>query len=177
MRVYADPGVKTHWHSHPGGQLLFVLDGVGQVQRQGGNIEEIRSGDAVWFAPDENHWHGASPQSPFSYVSIQPVRNGVAVHWMEPVSVISSTKKGKMNNDRPCNIVLRCLQITIWISSISVSGKRVRHWMVFPIFGSRHILQLDSRKARWASAENLYAPFYLWDDPEGANMFLTHPRF
>ncbi|NID16705.1 DUF4865 family protein [Luteibacter yeojuensis] len=28
-----------------------------------------------------------------------------------------------------------------------------------------------------SSAENLYAPFYLWDEPEGLNDFLTGPGF
>ena len=53
MRGFAGPGVVTHWHSHPRGQILIVLDGVGQVQRDGGEIREIRSGDCVWIAPGE----------------------------------------------------------------------------------------------------------------------------
>jgi quercetin dioxygenase-like cupin family protein len=85
MRAYIEPGIITHWHSHPRGQLLFVLDGVGRVQRDGGDVIEVRSGDSVWFAPDERHWHGAAPASPFSYVSVQGVKDGTAVRWMEPV--------------------------------------------------------------------------------------------
>jgi len=84
MRATLDPGIRTHWHSHPLGQLLYVLHGVGLVQRDGGAEEEVRAGDCVWFAPDERHWHGAAADSVFAYVSIQPVRDGVAVHWMEP---------------------------------------------------------------------------------------------
>jgi quercetin dioxygenase-like cupin family protein len=74
MRATLDPGVRTHWHSHPLGQLLYVLSGVGLAQR-----------DGVWFAPGERHWHGASPDSAFAYVSIQAVRDGTAVHRLEPV--------------------------------------------------------------------------------------------
>ncbi|QCG91880.1 cupin domain-containing protein [Azospirillum sp. TSH100] len=85
MRAFIPPGVVTHWHSHPSGQLLFVLDGVGLVQRADGEPVEVRAGDAVWFAPGERHWHGAAPSSPFSYISVQPVRGGTAVHWMEAV--------------------------------------------------------------------------------------------
>lgn len=85
MRVTADPGVITHWHTHPRGQLLIVIAGVGLAQREGGAVEEIRAGDSVWFAPDERHWHGATPLSPFTYISIQGIRDGAAVHWMEPV--------------------------------------------------------------------------------------------
>lgn len=85
MRAFLPPGVVTHWHSHPRGQLLFVLDGVGLAQRDGGEVIEIRAGDGVWFAPGERHWHGAAPSSPFSYVSVQPAKGASAVDWMEPV--------------------------------------------------------------------------------------------
>lgn len=85
MRAFLPPGVATHWHSHPRGQLLFILDGVGLVQREGGAVIEVRAGDAVWFAPDERHWHGAAPASPFNYLSVQSVKNGAAVAWLGPV--------------------------------------------------------------------------------------------
>lgn len=85
IRAFLEPGVVTHWHTHPRGQLLLVLDGVGLVQRDGGDITEVRAEDSVWFAPGERHWHGANPVSPFSYISVQPVKDGTAVHWMEPV--------------------------------------------------------------------------------------------
>jgi quercetin dioxygenase-like cupin family protein len=85
MRATLDPGIRTRWHSHPLGQLLYVLHGVGLAQRAGGPVEEVRAGDCVWFAPDERHWHGAAAESVFTYLSIQPVWNGTAVHWMEPV--------------------------------------------------------------------------------------------
>lgn len=85
MRATLDPGIRTRWHSHPLGQLLYVLYGIGLVQRAGGPVVEVRAGDSVWFAPDERHWHGAAADSVFAYVSVQPVRAGTAVHWMEPV--------------------------------------------------------------------------------------------
>jgi len=85
MRATLDPGVVTHWHTHPRGQFLYVLSGVGLAQRDGAPVEEIRAGDCIWFAPGEKHWHGASPQSPFSYLSVQAVANGTAVRWLEPV--------------------------------------------------------------------------------------------
>ncbi|PKU25089.1 cupin domain-containing protein [Telmatospirillum siberiense] len=85
MRAFIEPGVATHWHSHPLGQLLFVLDGVGLVQHDGGDVIEVRAGDCVWFPAGERHWHGASLISPFSYVSVQPVKDGTAVTWFEPV--------------------------------------------------------------------------------------------
>lgn len=81
MRATLDPGTVTHWHRHPRGQLLYVLSGVGLVQRKGEPAEEVRTGDAIWFAADELHWHGASADSPFSYLSIQGFENGRFVDW------------------------------------------------------------------------------------------------
>lgn len=86
MRATFDPDVVTHWHAHPRGQALYVLSGVGRVQRDGGPVEEVRADDFVWFAPGERHWHGASPDSAFAYVSIQAVEDGAMVVWFEPVA-------------------------------------------------------------------------------------------
>ena len=85
MRATFAPGSITHWHTHPLGQVLYAIAGVGLVQRDGGAVEEIRPGDCVWFAPNERHWHGAAAQSIFTYVSIQRVHQGSVVHWFEPV--------------------------------------------------------------------------------------------
>jgi quercetin dioxygenase-like cupin family protein len=85
MRATLDPGTITHWHTHPRGQWLYALSGMGLAQRDGGPVEVIRAGDAVWFAAGERHWHGAAADSPFSYVSIQSVQDGRVVDWMEPV--------------------------------------------------------------------------------------------
>ena len=57
-----------------------------QRQREGGPIEEIRPGDVVWFAPNEKHWHGASPQKAMSHIAIQEEKDGSAVTWMEKVT-------------------------------------------------------------------------------------------
>jgi quercetin dioxygenase-like cupin family protein len=59
--VHFAPGARTAWHSHPYGQTLLVTEGIGYVQRRGGPLEVIRPGDRVWFEPDEEHWHGGSP--------------------------------------------------------------------------------------------------------------------
>lgn len=79
------PGIITHWHSHPRGQFLLVLDGVGLVQSRSGPVEEVRAGDSVWFAPDEQHWHGATPHSCFTYISVQAVQDSKTSDWFEPV--------------------------------------------------------------------------------------------
>ncbi|MGN6640861.1 MAG: (R)-mandelonitrile lyase [Mucilaginibacter sp.] len=84
--VTFEPGSRTAWHTHPAGQTLVVVSGLGWVQREGGAIEEIRPGDVVWFEPNEKHWHGASPNKAMSHIAIQEDVNGEVVNWMEKVS-------------------------------------------------------------------------------------------
>jgi quercetin dioxygenase-like cupin family protein len=57
--VRFEAGARTHWHSHSGGQLLFVVEGEGWLQSRGDEVRSIRAGDAVSLAPGEVHWHGA----------------------------------------------------------------------------------------------------------------------
>lgn len=56
------------------------------MQREGSPIEEIRPGDVVWFAPNEKHWHGASPAMAMTHIAIQERLDGSAVDWLEKVS-------------------------------------------------------------------------------------------
>lgn len=86
MRATLEPGTVTRWHTHPRGQILYALSGVGLAQRDGGEIEELRAGDCITFAADERHWHGSAPTSTFAYISIQGARDGSAVTWLEPVN-------------------------------------------------------------------------------------------
>ncbi len=85
-RVTFAPGARTAWHTHPLGQTLIVTSGVGRAQREGGPIEEIRSGDVVWFPPNEKHWHGAAPTTAMTHIAIQEAVDGRVVEWMEQVS-------------------------------------------------------------------------------------------
>ncbi|SCB19245.1 cupin domain-containing protein [Rhizobium lusitanum] len=83
MRCTIEPGVMTRWHTHPHGQILYVLSGVGIAERHGGPAEELRAGDCITFAPNERHRHGAAPESTFAYISIQAAQDGSAVTWLE----------------------------------------------------------------------------------------------
>jgi quercetin dioxygenase-like cupin family protein len=85
-RVTFEPGARTTWHTHPLGQTLIVLSGLGWVRRWGGPVEEIRPGDVVWFAPGEKHWHGATATTAMTHIAIQEKLDGRVVDWMEPVS-------------------------------------------------------------------------------------------
>src|SRR5271154_712432 len=68
--VHFTPGARTAWHTHPNGQTIFVIEGVGLTQRQGGPIEVIRPGDRVFFEPGEVHWHGATANRFMIHIAI-----------------------------------------------------------------------------------------------------------
>lgn len=84
--VTFEPGARTAWHTHPLGQALIVTAGFGRAQREGGPVEEIRSGDVVWFAPNEKHWHGAAPATAMTHIAIAEFLDGGNVEWLEEVA-------------------------------------------------------------------------------------------
>jgi quercetin dioxygenase-like cupin family protein len=85
-RVGFEPGARTAWHTHPLGQTLHVLSGVGRVQTWGGPMHEIKAGDTVWIPPGEKHWHGAAPTTGMIHVAMQESLEGTHVTWMEHVT-------------------------------------------------------------------------------------------
>ncbi|MTV13031.1 MULTISPECIES: cupin domain-containing protein [Bradyrhizobium] len=85
-RVSFEPGARTAWHTHPLGQTLYVISGIGRVQAKGGPIREIRPGDVVWIPPNEKHWHGASPDNSMTHIAMQEALDGVYSTWMEHVT-------------------------------------------------------------------------------------------
>ncbi len=91
-RVSFEPGARTAWHTHPLGQTLFVLSGVGRAQTWGGLVRTIRPGDTIWIPPGEKHWHGAAPTTGMSHLAMQEALDGTAVVWLEHVSDADYTK-------------------------------------------------------------------------------------
>jgi quercetin dioxygenase-like cupin family protein len=85
-RVSFEPGARTAWHTHPLGQTLYVISGVGRVQALGGPVREIRPGDVVWIPPGEKHWHGAAPNNAMTHIAMQEALDGSYVTWMEHVT-------------------------------------------------------------------------------------------
>ena len=69
--VHFTPGARTAWHTHDGGQTLYVTEGEGRAQSSGDLIMTIRSGDVVHTPSGEWHWHGAAPDSPMTHVTVQ----------------------------------------------------------------------------------------------------------
>ena len=85
--VHFTPGARTAWHTHPNGQTIWVLEGVGLCQRRGGPVEVIRPGDRVFFEPGEDHWHGAAATRFMAHVAMQQAdAQGNVVAWGKHVT-------------------------------------------------------------------------------------------
>jgi quercetin dioxygenase-like cupin family protein len=85
--VHFTPGARTAWHSHPNGQTIYVLEGVGLAQRRGAPAELIRPGDRVFFEPGEDHWHGAAPDRFMTHLAMLEVDDqGQSAAWGEHVT-------------------------------------------------------------------------------------------
>jgi len=69
LAVYAvtfEAAARTHWHTHPKGQGLYITDGVALVQAEGEPAVQLEVGESVWIEAGQRHWHGAgsAPHDP-----------------------------------------------------------------------------------------------------------------
>jgi quercetin dioxygenase-like cupin family protein len=83
--VTFEPGARSKWHSHPAGQILLVVDGVGYYQEKGQPKKILRKGDAVKCPPNVPHWHGASADTSFVQIAITGREKGETV-WLAAVT-------------------------------------------------------------------------------------------
>ncbi len=84
--VVFEPGARNNWHTHPGGQILIVTEGVGYFQERGQPLKTIKQGEVVHIPPDVEHWHGASPDSELTHIAINTNTQKGIVLWMERVT-------------------------------------------------------------------------------------------
>src|SRR5271167_2038856 len=68
--VHFTPGARTAWHSHEGGQTLYVTEGRGYVQSRGEGIVKIGPGDVLVTPDGEVYWHGAVHDHFMTHISI-----------------------------------------------------------------------------------------------------------
>jgi quercetin dioxygenase-like cupin family protein len=82
------PGAHSNWHRHAVGQTLHVTEGIGLVGTRDGNVLRIHAGQTVACPPDEEHWHGAAPDTFMSHFSLLELLpdGGDPTTWLEPVS-------------------------------------------------------------------------------------------
>ena len=72
-----DAGARTKWHSHSGGQVMLVEEGVTHHQNKGGPVMELRANESYYVQPGVAHWHGATPDS--STVQFNTTRGDITV--------------------------------------------------------------------------------------------------
>ena len=81
--VRFESGARTNWHRHSGPQWLLITEGRIRVQSWGESAQDVSVGDAVVFAPDEKHWHGAVPGSRGVHIAVNV---NVKTEWLEAVT-------------------------------------------------------------------------------------------
>jgi 4-carboxymuconolactone decarboxylase len=84
--VTFEPGARTNWHYHPGGQILLVLAGEGYYQEKGKPKRKIQKGEVIQCPPNIAHWHGASPTSELTHMAIGTNPNRGPVVWLIQVT-------------------------------------------------------------------------------------------
>lgn len=77
------PGMRSYWHCHAGGQIMMLHEGVGRVQKRGERARVLHKGETEYAGPGVEHWHGAAHDATAHYfqTSIAPT----TTLWMEEV--------------------------------------------------------------------------------------------
>lgn len=84
--VEFEPGARTYWHSHPGGQILLVTEGVGYYQEEGKEARKLTKGDVVEIPIGVKHWHGAAPDSNFTHIGMTTKVDAGPAEWLGEVT-------------------------------------------------------------------------------------------
>lgn len=84
--VTFEPGARTHWHTHPKGQVLIITEGAGFYQERGKPAQAIKKGDVVNIPEGVEHWHGASSSSKMVHIAITNYKGEENVVWLNPVT-------------------------------------------------------------------------------------------
>jgi quercetin dioxygenase-like cupin family protein len=70
LNVTFGPGARTAWHTHPLGQTLQVVSGIGLVGLRNEQPQSIKVDDTVWISPGRRTlaWGDSKQQhNPYSY--------------------------------------------------------------------------------------------------------------
>jgi quercetin dioxygenase-like cupin family protein len=68
--VHFEAGGRTRPHLHRSGQVLHVTAGEGIVADRSGR-RLVGPGDVITVQPDEWHWHGGTPTSAMTHLTVQ----------------------------------------------------------------------------------------------------------
>jgi len=84
--VTFEPKARTNWHSHPGGQILFITKGKGYYQAKGEPARLLQEGDVVEIPRNVVHWHGAAPDSEFAHIAVSLNTDEGGAVWLGAVT-------------------------------------------------------------------------------------------
>ena len=84
--VTFEPKARTHWHTHPRGQVLIVTEGEGFNQEKGKPAQCIKKGDVINVPANVEHWHGATASSEMVHIAITNYKGEENVIWLQPVT-------------------------------------------------------------------------------------------
>lgn len=79
LAVHFDAGGRTRPHVHRSGQVLHVASGEGIVADRSGR-RVVHPGDVVTVEPGEWHWHGGTPTSAMTHLTVQVTAPG-DIEW------------------------------------------------------------------------------------------------
>jgi quercetin dioxygenase-like cupin family protein len=82
IRYSFEPGARTNWHSHEGGQVVIVENGRMRVQERGTAGRDFGARQTYVVAPGVVHWHGAVPDEALRQVALS---YGVTT-WLDRVT-------------------------------------------------------------------------------------------
>jgi quercetin dioxygenase-like cupin family protein len=85
-RVTFEPGARTNWHLHPGGQALLVTEGKGLYQEKGGPVRVITKGEIIKCPPGIAHWHGATPKRKLTHIAVATNAEKGPTVWLQQVT-------------------------------------------------------------------------------------------
>lgn len=91
--VQFEPGARSNWHSHPEGQLLYIVHGGGLVSSKSQTFV-VSPQDVVYTPPGVTHWHGALPETPMMHLSLT---TGEGPDWKGPVTDAEYTEAAAHN--------------------------------------------------------------------------------
>ncbi|RSK46375.1 (R)-mandelonitrile lyase [Hymenobacter perfusus] len=80
------PGARSNWHTHPDGQILMIINGLGYYQEKGQPVRLLREGEVVQCQPGVEHWHGASPKQAMTHISLNVNTEKGIINWLKPVT-------------------------------------------------------------------------------------------
>ena len=84
--VTFEPGARTNWHYHKGGQILLITEGKGLYQEKGKPIEIVEKGEVIKCPPAIEHWHGATPTNAMTHIAIGTNTGRGGAVWLKPVT-------------------------------------------------------------------------------------------